>query len=78
MKNTLISLREKEVLYLISQELTAQEISQELHLSYHTVHSHRKNLMLKLGAKNSAGLVRVGFEKGILHVAKSIHIQINT
>ncbi len=58
--------REKEILSLIIKEFTTDEIAEELFVSVKTVESHRSNLMQKLGAKNSAGLVRVAFEKGLL------------
>lgn len=63
-----ISTRETEVLTLISQGLTIKEIANELFISPLTVASHRKNMMTKLKARNMAGLVRVGFERGILLV----------
>jgi len=58
--------REKEILALIIKEYTTDEIANELFVSNKTVESHRSNLMQKLGVKNSAGLVRVAFEKGLL------------
>lgn len=61
-----ISLREKEILTLISQGLTIKEIADELFISPLTVASHRRNMMTKLKARNMAGLVRVGFERGYL------------
>ena len=61
-----ISNREKEVLFLIAHEHTSTEIAAKLYVSTHTVISHRKNLLLKMDVKNVAGLVRKGFEKGIL------------
>ena len=61
-----ISSREKEVLHLIANEYTTNEIAAELYLSPHTVISHRKNLLQKMHAKNVAGMVRRGFEIGIL------------
>ena len=67
MKQTFtLSLREIEVLDLISQEQTSDEIARTLFISPHTAVSHRKNLFEKLGAKNSAGLIRRAFELGIL------------
>jgi DNA-binding NarL/FixJ family response regulator len=57
--------REKEILALIIKEYTTDEIANELFVSNKTVESHRSNLMQKLGVKNSAGLVRVAFEKGL-------------
>lgn len=49
--------RELEVLKLICQEKTAQEISEILFISKRTVEGHRNNLLLKTEAKNTAGLV---------------------
>lgn len=50
--------REKEVLRLIIEEYTTQEIADELFISFCTVETHRKNLILKFGVKNTAGIVR--------------------
>lgn len=61
-----LTLREKEILALIIKEYTTEEIANELFVSIKTVESHRSNLMQKLGVKNSAGLVRVAFEKGLI------------
>lgn len=66
--NTL-TIREYEVLKLVSYELTIKEIASELYISIHTVVSHRRNLMSKLGAKNVAGAIRKGFELGYLNAA---------
>lgn len=60
--------REKEVLILISSEFTTGEIAVQLSLSRHTVMSHRKNLLQKLNVRNVAGLIRRGFEVGLLTV----------
>ena len=61
-----ITLREKEVLVQISQGYTTKEIASRLFISWHTVISHRKNLLIKMDARNTAGLVRVAFEQKIL------------
>jgi len=61
-----ISNREQEVLHLIAYEHTAKEIASKLFISYETVNSHRKNIMTKLGAKNTAGMVRVAYERRLL------------
>ena len=49
--------REKEVLELIVKEYTNQQIADELNISIRTVDAHRRNLLQKTGAKNTAGLV---------------------
>lgn len=61
-----LTAREKEILNLIIQEFTTEEIATKIFISTKTVESHRSNLIQKLGVKNTAGLVRVAFEKGLV------------
>lgn len=61
-----ISRREKEVLNLIAEEYTTQEIADKLFINNKTVESHRRSLLVKFNARNSVGLVRVAVEKGLL------------
>lgn len=56
--------REKDVLRLIAQELTTQEIAEKLFISFHTVETHRKNLISKLAVRNTAGLVKYAVLQG--------------
>lgn len=58
--------REKEILGLIVEGSTNQQISEKLHISYFTVGQHRKNIMHKLELKNTADLVRYVIEHNIL------------
>jgi len=58
--------REQEILLLIADEFTTQQIADKLFLSSKTVETHRQNLMLKLGVKNSVGLIKVAMEKGLI------------
>jgi len=58
--------REVEILRLIGQELSSQEIADKLFISFHTVESHRANLMSKAGVKNTAGLIRWATENDFL------------
>jgi DNA-binding NarL/FixJ family response regulator len=51
--------REKEVLELISEGLTNNEIAQKLFISVTTVDTHRKNLLAKFEVKNTAALIRM-------------------
>ena len=53
-----LTIKEKTVLSLVSSGLTTKEIADALKISHHTVESHRKNLLRKCGAKNSAELVQ--------------------
>ncbi|OQP44814.1 hypothetical protein A4H97_10660 [Niastella yeongjuensis] len=52
-----LSLREIEVLGLIMQGYTNQEIADKLFVSYETVKSHRKNILQKTGTNNTAALI---------------------
>ena len=58
--------REKEVLELIVNEKTTQEIAIVLGISFSTVEVHRRNMLIKLGARNTAGLVRLTYEYNLL------------
>ena len=64
-----ISPREIEVLRLIAQEFSNSEIAEKLFISIRTVDTHRRNLLEKLGAKNTAGLVRFAIQKGLVDEA---------
>lgn len=65
-KTTPLSRREKEILKLIATELTNQEIADKLFLSQRTVESHRYSLLQKLNVKNTAGLVRMAVQMGLI------------
>lgn len=58
--------REMDVLRGISEELTTEEISKKLFVSPKTVETHRMNIMSKLGAKNSVGIIKIAMEKQLL------------
>ncbi|MFT5821585.1 MAG: two-component system response regulator DegU [Crocinitomix sp.] len=60
--------REKDVLQLISQELTTAEIAAKLFLSERTIEGYRKNLLMKMGVKNTAGLILKAIKEGLLQV----------
>lgn len=52
-----LSERENEIITHIAEGLTNEQIAEQLFLSKHTVNTHRKNIMAKLGVKNTAGIV---------------------
>jgi DNA-binding NarL/FixJ family response regulator len=62
--NMIITRREMEVLRYISDGFTNPEIADKLFISTSTVDSHRKNLILKLNAKNTASLIKIAIQKG--------------
>jgi DNA-binding NarL/FixJ family response regulator len=61
-----LSRREKEILELILAEHTTSEIAQKLFISFGTVETHRRNMLNKLGLRNTAGLVRTAIEFDLL------------
>jgi two-component system response regulator NreC len=58
--------REREVLVLIAQGLSNQEIADKLVISIKTVNRHRENIMAKLKLHNRVELVRYAIEKGLI------------
>lgn len=58
--------RENEILALVANEYTNQEIADKLFLSVRTVESHRHSLNHKLNIKNSAGLVKEAYLRGLI------------
>jgi DNA-binding NarL/FixJ family response regulator len=58
--------REKQILIMISQEFTQQEIAEKLFISPNTVVYHKRKLMLLLDVKSVAGLVRKSAEMGLI------------
>jgi DNA-binding NarL/FixJ family response regulator len=62
-----LSERESEILKLIGEELSSQEIARKLYLSFYTVENHRKNLISKAGVRNTAGLIRWAVENDLLN-----------
>lgn len=53
----IISEREQQIIVMIAEGLTNSLIAEKLFLSNHTIGTHRKNIMSKLGVKNTAGIV---------------------
>ena len=58
--------REIEILSLISGEMTYNEIGEKLFISPRTVDTHRRNLLQKLGVKNTAGLVKFAVQNDLV------------
>ena len=61
-----LSSREKQIVRLIMDECTSPQIADQLNISLNTVETHRRNIMTKLNTKNSAGIVRIAIEYGLL------------
>ncbi len=65
-EDALLTDREIEILRLIAEEYSNPEIAEKLFISVRTVDTHRRNILDKLGAKNTAGLVKYAIQKGLL------------
>lgn len=68
MPNT-ISIREIEIMELISDGYSSRQIADKLFISMETVKSHRKNILFKLKVRNSAQMIRAAFERRLLTVS---------
>ena len=62
-----LSDREIEIIKLIAQEFSTNEIAEKLFLSPATVETHRHNILKKLNLKNSIGLVKFALKNGIIN-----------
>ena len=62
----LLSGREREVLQLIAEGLSAKEIANDLGISPKTVEAHRTSVMRKLGARKATELVRYALRHGLI------------
>lgn len=65
-KSISLTKREIEILKLIAQEFSNNEIASQLFVSVRTVDTHRRNLMEKLAVKNTAGLVKYAFRNKLV------------
>ena len=64
--SSLLTARELEILELVSQGLTNQQIAQKLFISSRTIDTHRTNIMHKIGVHDVAHLVRYAVEHGLI------------
>lgn len=73
----MISKRESEIIGEIALGLTNTQIADKLFLSSHTVNTHRKNIMAKLGVKNTAGIVMYAVKTNIISPNKFLFTAVN-
>ncbi|MDA0303657.1 MAG: response regulator transcription factor [Bacteroidetes bacterium] len=69
--------REIQVLILISEGMTNVQIADKFFLSNHTVNTHRKNIMQKLGVNNTASMVMYAVKSGFVSPNKFLFQQSN-
>lgn len=67
-ENEKLSVRELEVLQLLSDGLSTSEIAQKLFISQRTVEHHRSNLLAKTQAKNVVGLIKYAIANGLIKI----------
>ena len=65
---SLLTERERQVLHLVAEGHTAQEIAAELVISPKTVEGHKTRLMAKLGIHNRIDLIKYALRRGIISV----------
>lgn len=61
-----LSAREREILQLVAEGKTSQEIAEKLSISSKTVDSYRSRLMRKIGVEDIAGLVKFAIQHGVI------------
>ncbi len=67
-----LSDRELEIIRLIAEGYTNAQISVVLYISNHTVNTHRKNIMKKLGVNNTAGIVMYAAKSNLVSPNKFV------
>ncbi|MEO0895596.1 MAG: response regulator transcription factor [Bacteroidota bacterium] len=67
---TELTSREKEILQLICEQYTTNEIAEKLFISPRTVDGHRNNLLEKLNCRNTAGLVVYAVHNQLVHISE--------
>jgi DNA-binding NarL/FixJ family response regulator len=61
-----LTARQKEIVQLLAEGKSMREVSEILHITVRTVEFHKKRIMVSLGLKNNADLVRYAVSRGIV------------
>ncbi len=61
-----LTVRELEIVELTAKGLTAGKVAEQLFLSTHTVYTHRKNIMRKLGVNSASELIVYAINNGLI------------
>jgi DNA-binding CsgD family transcriptional regulator len=62
----MLSLREREILQLVAEGLTSEDIASRLFISIKTVSTHRRHIMKKINLKSVAELTRYAISEGLV------------
>jgi DNA-binding NarL/FixJ family response regulator len=65
-----LTVREAEIVGLIAQGITTKDIADQLHLSTHTVYTHRKNIMKKLQINSVSEMILYAVNAGIVKASR--------
>lgn len=65
-KGLYLTKREKEVLNLMANQLSNEEIAQKLNINVRTIESHKQNMYSKLNVKNSSSLIKYAYELNLI------------
>ena len=65
-ESSVITEREREILQLVSQGLSAKQIANNLYISEHTVYTHKKNMLKKFNLNSSNELVKYASSQGLI------------
>lgn len=63
-----LTVREMEIIQLLFEQKTNQEIAEQLNISIRTVHNHRINITRKTGSRNVVGVLLYAIKRGLLVV----------
>jgi DNA-binding NarL/FixJ family response regulator len=65
---TPLTVREKEILTLVAKGKIAKEIAADLHISPHTIYTHRKNILRKLKLTSPTEMIVYALEHGLIEL----------
>lgn len=71
-KEPLLTTREREILSLVSKELSNAEIATKLFISERTVETHRRNIFTKTQTKSIVGLIKYALRQGLITQENSV------
>jgi len=63
---TKLSKREKQIVRLVAEGYSSKVIADQLFISFHTVNTHRKNIICKTHSKNTSGLVQYAISNRVI------------
>lgn len=64
-----LTMRKREVLQLLAEGKTSENIAEILHISAYTVYAHRRNIMQKTNATNLAELIRIAIRERLVTIS---------